>query len=72
MSQLIQLYTRAMPNGRKISIADISTFSWVGCLDWGYQAKDHLDLDEFKNFAAWNERCSEKPASKKGAEVGGF
>ncbi|MEM9336418.1 MAG: glutathione binding-like protein [Patescibacteria group bacterium] len=54
------------------SIADISTFPWVGCLDWGYGAKDRLSLDEYKNVMAWHERCGEKPASVKGAEVCGF
>ncbi|HMA79061.1 MAG TPA: glutathione binding-like protein [Candidatus Paceibacterota bacterium] len=54
------------------SIADISTFPWVGCLDWGYEAKEFLGLNEYPNVMAWHERNADKPASKKGAEVCGF
>lgn len=54
------------------SIADISTFPWVGCLDWGYEAKEYLGLIEYKNVMAWHERCAGRPASLKGAEVCGF
>ncbi len=28
------------------TIADIATFPWVGCLDWGYNASDDLKLEE--------------------------
>jgi GST-like protein len=54
------------------SIADISTFPWVGCLDWGYEATEHLGLSEYKNVMAWHERCASKPASIKGSQVCGF
>jgi len=49
------------------SIADISTFPWVGCLDWGYGRKDLLD--NFPNVKAWHDRCANRPAEKRGAEV---
>lgn len=54
------------------SIADISTFPWVGCLDWGYGAKEELGLEEFKNVIAWYERCMSRPAVQAGSNVCGF
>jgi GST-like protein len=54
------------------SIADISTFPWIGCLDWGYQATEHLGLGEYKNVIDWHERCSTRPAAEKGSKVCGF
>ena len=58
--------------GEEYSIADISTFPWVGCLDQFYQASEILELESFKNVSAWYKRCSERPASIKGAKVCGF
>jgi GST-like protein len=54
------------------SIADISTFPWVGCLDWGYEASEALELHEYPNVAAWRERCETRPAAQRGAAVCGF
>ncbi len=54
----------------KYSIADIATFPWVGCLDWGYGRGDLLD--NFPNVKQWHDRCANRPAAKKGAEVCGF
>jgi len=55
------------------TIADICTFPWVGCLDWGYGAREDLKLDaDFPNVVAWYARCTEKPASVRGAKVCGF
>jgi GST-like protein len=58
--------------GEEYSIADISIFPWVGCLDQFYKASEYLGLDSFKNVNAWYKRCSEKPASIKGAKVCGW
>jgi GST-like protein len=58
--------------GEEYSIADIATFPWVGCLDQFYEASEILELDTFKNVSAWYKRCSERPASIKGAKVCGF
>ena len=59
--------------GDGYSIADIATFPWVGCLDWGYGAREDLKLDaDFPNVIAWYARCTEKPASVRGAKVCGF
>jgi GST-like protein len=52
------------------TIADIATFPWVGCLDWGYNAREYLKVDQdFPKVAAWHARCTEKPASVRGAKV---
>lgn len=51
------------------SIADISTFSWVGALDWAYGAREQLGLDEFPNVMAWRERCESRPGAQAGAKV---
>ena len=52
------------------TIADIATFPWVGCLDWGYNATDDLKLKEdFPRVTTWYARCTERPASVRGATV---
>ena len=56
---------------KEYSIADMSTFPWVGCLDWGYDAAQELGLADFPNVAAWRERCEARPAAKLGAQVCG-
>ena len=59
--------------GEEYTIADICTFPWVGCVDWGYGAREYLKLDaDFPNVVAWHKRCAEKPASVRGAKVCGF
>lgn len=56
--------------GNEYTIADIATFPWVGCLDWGYNASEDLKLKgEFPRVMAWYKRCSERPASVSGAKV---
>jgi GST-like protein len=57
--------------GNQYTIADIATFPWVGCIDWGYAAWEHMGVDEFKNVVAWHKRCDEKPASIRGASICG-
>lgn len=51
------------------SIADIATFPWVGCLDWGYSARDFLGVDDYKNVVAWHDRCVSRTKAKAGANV---
>ncbi|NBD73629.1 glutathione S-transferase [Patescibacteria group bacterium] len=51
------------------SIADIATFPWVGCLNWGYGAAEHLGLADFPHVNAWHERCASRPAAQMGAAV---
>jgi GST-like protein len=56
--------------GDEYTIADISTFPWVGCLDWGYNASADLKLkEEFPRVMAWYTRCTERPASVRGSKV---
>jgi len=56
--------------GNEYTIADIATFPWVGCLDWGYDAREYLKVDQdFPKVVAWHARCTEKPASVRGAKV---
>ncbi len=59
--------------GKSYSIADIATFPWVGCVDWAYNAREELELDDkFPAVMAWYEKCTGRPASKTGAKVCGF
>lgn len=56
--------------GDEYTIADIATFPWVGCLDWGYNASEDLKLkEEFPRVMAWQGRCTDRPASVRGAKV---
>ena len=58
--------------GDEYTIADIATFPWIGCLDWGYNAKEFLQLDDYKNVKQWLERIQARPAVKRGQRVNGF
>jgi len=65
-----RLTSRPYLAGDEYTIADISTFPWVGCLDWGYHATEDLKLKEdFPHVVAWHVRCAERPASVRGAQV---
>ena len=64
-----QLKDNAYLAGDEYSIADIATFPWVGCLDWGYNAKEAVSLDSFPHVVAWHKKCSERPAAQRGAKV---
>lgn len=58
--------------GDDYSIADISIFPWVVCLDKFYEASDKLDLSDYKNVNSWLESCLSRPAARKGMEVCAF
>ncbi|SMF18021.1 glutathione S-transferase N-terminal domain-containing protein [Pseudobacteriovorax antillogorgiicola] len=58
--------------GDQYTIADIATFPWVGCLDWGYDAVDQLGLGEFKEVMRWHDACDSRDASQRGNKVCGF
>jgi GSH-dependent disulfide-bond oxidoreductase len=65
-----RLTGRACLAGDEYTVADIATFPWVGCLDWGYNASTDLKLkEEFPQVMAWYTRCTERPASVRGAKV---
>ena len=55
--------------GEEYSIADMATFPWVGCLDWGYSARDFLEVDSFKNVVAWHDRCMSRVKTGAGCSV---
>lgn len=56
--------------GDDYTVADIATFPWVGCLDWGYNASADLKLkEEFPHVVAWAAHCADRPASVRGATV---
>lgn len=47
------------------TIADIAWWPWVRCLETGYNAKEYLQVDSYKNVSAWFERCKSRPVSAK-------
>ena len=51
------------------SIADMAIVPWIGCLDWGYSARDFLDVDSFKNVVSWHDRVMARPAAERGSKV---
>lgn len=55
--------------GDEYTIADMALFPWIGCLDWGYNAKEYLKLQDFPNVEKWHEICANRPAAQKGASV---
>ncbi|KAJ9197531.1 hypothetical protein DTO166G4_9220 [Paecilomyces variotii] len=50
--------------GDHISIADISTWGWVAAAGWA-----GVDINEFPNLKAWEERMYERPGVDKGRNV---
>jgi len=64
-----RLQSREFLVGAEYTIADMATFPWVGCLDWGYKAAETLELDTFPTVMAWYDRCAKRPASVRGMEV---
>lgn len=55
--------------GNEYTIADMATFPWVSCLDWGYKAADEFPLSDFPTVMAWCDRCQQRPATARGLEV---
>jgi GST-like protein len=58
--------------GDSYSIADISIFPWVACLDRFYEASNTLELESFKNVNKWLNKCLARPAVKRGMDVCSF
>lgn len=50
--------------GDHITIADISHWGWVASAGW-----PGIDIDEFPNLKAWEERVAQRPATEKGRHV---
>lgn len=64
-----QLEGKSFLIGDEYTIADMSIFPWVICLDKFYEAKEHLELAKFKNVHSWIERILMRENSRKGLEV---
>jgi len=52
--------------GDEFTIADIAWFPWIRCLDTGYKAREHLQLDSYKNVTRWFNLINARPAVQKG------
>ncbi len=61
-----RLEKKAYILGDSYSIADISIFPWLYCLDHFYKAEEILSLTSYKHLNTWLKRCLEKPGTKKG------
>ena len=55
--------------GEEYSIADMSIFPWVICLDKFYAASEYLNLSEYKNVNRWLSSILERSATVRGLEV---
>jgi GST-like protein len=55
--------------GDSYTIADMATFPWIGCLDWGYDAWQYLDVSAHQHVVSWHERCTSREAAQRGASV---
>ena len=64
-----QLSKHAYIAGEEYTIADMAMFPWVGCLDWAYNAREHLELSDYPKVMAWYEQCASRPAAARGLLV---
>lgn len=55
--------------GGSYSIADMAIVPWVDCLETFYQARQHLQLDEFPQVNRWLERCTQRPNYRIASQV---
>lgn len=55
--------------GKEYSIADIAIFPWIRCIETGYNAKEFLGLDDYKNISRWMNTLLARPAVQKGLKV---
>lgn len=51
------------------TIADIAWFPWIRCLDTGYNGREDLGLDSYKNVTKWLERCLARPTVAKALTI---
>jgi len=58
--------------GEEYSIADMSIFPWVQCLDVFYGASEHLELSSYPRVNAWVARIMEREPTRRGLEVCSF
>jgi len=55
--------------GDMYTIADMAIFPWVTAIKYGYRAFSFLDIESYKNVAAWCARVGSRPAVKRGLRV---
>jgi len=55
--------------GDQYTIADIAWFPWVRCVDVGYNASEHVGLQNYKHVNEWLKKILERPAVKKGLTI---
>lgn len=60
-----QLYNQRYLCGNQYTIADMVCYPWT--VNWAFQGQD---LNEFKYFKRWYDELSERPAVKRGMDVG--
>ena len=60
-----RLYDRRYLAGDQYSIADMISYPWT--IGWEAQGQD---INEFKHFKRWFEEVGNRPAVKRGMEVG--
>jgi len=51
------------------SIADMSIYPWILCLDKFYEASDTLELSSFKNIQVWKSEIDNRKATQAGLDV---
>ncbi len=64
-----QLDGRQFLVDEQYSIADMAIFPWVLCLDKFYNAKDYLELSNFKNINLWLTRILSREATNRGLGI---
>jgi GST-like protein len=58
--------------GATMTVADISWYPWIVCLDKYYAAAELVHLAEMTNVTAWMARMAARPSVKVGMQVNGF
>lgn len=58
--------------GSDYTIADMAICPWIECLEIFYEAKDILELNQFRNLAIWRSKVTSRPAYERGKKVCGF
>jgi len=55
--------------GDEYTIADIAWWPWIRGLETGYNAKEYLELDSYKNVKRWFDLISHRPAVQQGIKI---
>ncbi len=54
------------------TILDMAIFPWIRCLDSGYNAREFLELESYKNVNRWMATLLERDGVKRGLRVNGW